>query len=78
MSKDPVHRIHAVIELIETLGYKVSCRRGQGTVELRAVLLSDPTPANTHIARNCDGDGDEDLYQTAWALAEMVGIHIEG
>jgi hypothetical protein len=43
-------------------------------VELHAVRLSgDEIP---HVAR-CEGEGDEELYQAACALAEIVGMRLE-
>jgi hypothetical protein len=43
-------------------------------VELHAVHLSgDGIP---HIAR-CEGDGEQETYLAARALAEMVGVDVE-
>lgn len=45
-----------------------------GDVELHAVGLSgEEIP---HVAR-CEGDGDEELYLAACALAEMVGLRLD-
>jgi hypothetical protein len=44
-------------------------------VELHAVRLSgDEIP---HVA-GCEGDGEEELYQAACALAEMLGMRLDG
>ena len=38
----------------------------------------DLRPDEQHIARCGDGSGEEEAYRTARALAEMVGIRLEG
>src|SRR3954462_3794643 len=64
----------AILRQIEDLGYAVSVHHMREYVELHAVRLSgDEIP---HVAR-CEGDGEEELYQAASALAEMVGVRLD-
>jgi hypothetical protein len=67
----------AILKQIRSLGYAVSIHRINGVVEMHAVLLKDPSPDTIHIARSLDGNGPDDEYRTACALAEMVGIDLE-
>ncbi len=67
----------AILGHIRSLGYAVSVHRVNGVVEMHAVLLADPSPDNMHIARCLDGDGPEESYVTACALAEMVGVELD-
>ena len=65
----------ALLRQIENLGYAVSVHHMSRYVELHAVRLSgEDIP---HVAR-CEGDGVEELYLAACALAEMVGLRLEG
>jgi len=67
-----------ILGQIRSLGYAVSIHRVNGVTEMHAVLLKDPSPDNIHIARNLDGNGPDDEYNAACALAEMLGIDLEG
>lgn len=62
----------AIIRHVESLGFAVTLRRSDRGVEIEAV-----SPTRRHIARNLDGDGEEDEYRAACRLAEMVGIDLE-
>ena len=83
-----------ILRQVEALGYAVSVHHISGTVvrddgtgkplvipgseyvEMHAVRLSDPD--EQHVARCVEGDGEEEAYRTACALAEMVGMRLEG
>jgi hypothetical protein len=65
----------AICRAIEISGYAVSVHHMRRYVELHAVHLSgDQIP---HVAR-AEGDGDQETYLAAHALAEMVGITLSG
>jgi hypothetical protein len=66
---------HAILRQVETSGYAVSVHEMGAYVEMHAVRLTgEDIP---HVAR-CEGGGEEALYVCACALAEMVGIELEG
>jgi len=65
----------AILHQVEGLGYAVSVHHMGRYVELHAVHLSgDGIP---HVAR-CEGDGEQELRLAACALAEMVGLRLDG
>lgn len=65
----------SIFRMVEGLGYAVSVFHMDQYVGLHAVHLSgDHIP---HVAR-CEGEGEEELYLAACALAEMVGVRLEG
>jgi hypothetical protein len=65
----------SLLRQIESLGYATSVHRMGEYVELHGVPL--PAGEPVRIVR-VDGDGEEQVYRAARALAEMVGIGLEG
>jgi len=64
----------AIIKQIESLGYAVSVQRVNDTVEMHAVKVPEGEPV--WMARNADGDGEQETYLAVCELARMVGIRI--
>ena len=63
----------AILRQIDTAGYATSVHHMRRYVELHAIHLSgDGVP---HVAR-AEGDGEQELYLAARALAEMVGVSV--
>ena len=63
----------AILAQIETAGYATSVHHMRQYVELHAVHRSgDGVP---HVAR-CEGDGEQETYLAARALAEMAGLRV--
>ena len=50
-------------------------RRDQGAVEIEAIALDDP--AQRHVSRSLDGDGEEETRRAACTLARMVGLEMD-
>ena len=73
----------SIIKRIEAIGWAVSVHRIPSSllgtvgefVELHAVNV---TTAEVKITRCTDGNGPDETYRSACALAEMVGIRLEG
>lgn len=64
----------SILHQIACKGYAVNLRRQDGKVQAEAILLSDP--AQRHISRTYDGDGEEDARKAASELARMVGVQV--
>lgn len=72
-SLDSISR--GVIGAIEEAGHRVDVIRVPGvSIELRAVPF-DP-PAEVQVVRCLDGDGPEETYRAAVALAEKCGLTV--
>jgi len=63
-----------ILHQIACRGYAVRMRRAEGAVEIEAIALDDP--AQRHVSRSLDGDGEEETRRAACTLARMVGIEI--
>ena len=73
MREDLAGAAAAILRQIDAAGYATSVHHMRRYVELRGVHLSgDGVP---HVAR-ADGDGEQELYLAARALAEMLGIGV--
>jgi len=64
----------SILHQIACRGYAVNLRRLDGRVTAEAILLSDP--AQRHISRTYDGDGEEEARLAATELAKMIGISV--
>jgi hypothetical protein len=61
-----------ILHQIACKGYAVNLRRSDGKVQAEAILLTDP--AQRHISRSYDGDGEREARRAVAALARMVGL----
>ena len=65
----------SMLHRIAAKGYAVSLRRQDGKVCAEAILLTDP--AQRHISRSYDGDGEEETRRAVESLAAMVGLKFQ-
>ena len=64
-----------MLHQIAAKGYAVSLRRQDGKVQAEAILVTDP--AQRHISRSYDGDGEEETREAVKSLASMVGVKVD-
>ena len=63
-----------MLHQIAAKGYAVNLRRHEGKVQAEAILMTDP--AQRHISRSYDGDGEEETRKAVESLAVMVGLKL--
>ena len=64
-----------MLHQIAAKGYAVSLRRQDGKVQAEAILVTDP--AQRHISRSYDGDGEDETRRAVRSLATMVGVQVD-
>jgi hypothetical protein len=64
-----------LLHRIAARGYAVSLRRQDGKVCAEAISMTDP--AQRHISRSFDGDGEDETRQAVESLAVMVGLELK-
>ena len=65
----------SILHQIACKGYAVSLRRIDGNVHAEAICLADP--AERHISRSYDGDGEAEARKAVLALARMVRLDLK-
>ena len=64
-----------MLHQIAARGYAVSLRRQDGKVHAEAILMADP--AQRHVSRSYDGDGEDETRKAVLSLASMVGLQLD-
>lgn len=64
-----------MLHQIAAKGYAVSLRRQDGKVSAEAILMTDP--AQRHVSRSYDGDGEDETRKAVLSLASMVGLTLD-
>lgn len=65
----------SILHQIACRGYAVRMRRAEGAVVIEAISLDDP--AQRHMSRSLDGEGEDETRRAACALANMMGVELK-